>query len=273
MIIDGVDLSTIGVVVGDRSPSRSAAGIQQVIVGAPGAWRRKRLGRQAPDPLIINLSGAIVGDLLTGGTPAELRANIDQFKYIMRPDYEMAIRWSDAEGDTPVREWLGYRSTLRIDDIVPGWETEAVRFQLQLICPDPFARETSEQTETDSGATPLLFEPDIGTAPMPVVITLVGTAIPMVNPVIHYRNGADVDVTTLSYSGSLSDTDTLVIDTEHFTAELNGSNAGGDIAGTYFDIDPADGDYLGSPTAPDVQVTFDSGTAGSCELAYRRRYW
>ena len=60
MIIDGTDLSTIGVIVGDRSPSRSAAATAQIIAGAPGAWRRLRLGRDVPDALDRRVTGHVV---------------------------------------------------------------------------------------------------------------------------------------------------------------------------------------------------------------------
>lgn len=273
MIIDGVDLITIGVVVGDRSPSRSAAATAQIVDGAPGAWRRVRLGRDAPQALAIPVIGHVVGDILTGGTLAQLRANLDKFKFIMRPDYEMAIRWSDQILDTPIREWLGYRGTLRVDDITPGWDTEGVRFQLGIICPDPFGRESTLQNKTTSGAAPLVLTPDVGTAPMPVIITIQGHATNLVNPVVHYRDSANADIITISYTGTLTASDTLVIDTEHFTAEVNSANVGGDISGSYFDVNPGDGDYLGSPAGPDIQLTADSGTATEFKVEYKRRYW
>ena len=273
MIIDGVNLSTIGVVVGDRSPSRSAAATAQIVESSPGAWRRVRLGRNAPDALLINVVGSVVGDIETGGTAAQLRANLDQFKFIIRPDYEMAVRWSDQVVDTPIREWLGYRSLLIVNDIVPGWETEGVKFQLEIICPDPFGRESTLQDEQSSGAAPIVLTPSVGTAPMPDVITVQGNATNLVNPVIEYRDKANTVITSISYAGTLTASDTLVIDTEHFTAKVNGSNVGGSISGSYFDVNPGDGDYLGSPAGPDVRLTADSGNATLFKVEYKRRYW
>ena len=54
--------------------------------------------------------------------------------------------------------------------------------------------------------------------------------------------------------------------------ETNGVNVAGDMTGTYFDINPGDGDLLGSPTGPDVQLTADSGTADDFQLDWRRLY-
>lgn len=271
MIIDGIDLSTINVIVEDRTPSRSAAATAQIVEGAPGAWRRIRLGRNVPEALQIHVIGHVVNEALD---LEALRASIDQFKYMLRPNKELAVRWSDMTGDTPVREWLGYRHILRVDDIKPGWLTEAVRFDLTLICPDPFANEASLQNKNTSGSAPLVLTSDVGTAPMPVIITLQGHATNLVNPVLHYRDGSDADIIVISYAGTLTVSDTLVIDTEFFTAEVNSANVGGLISGSYFDVDPGDGDkYGGSPTYPDIQLTADSGDATLFKVEYKRRYW
>ncbi len=265
MIVDGINLDTFLAIVNDRSPSRSAARTAQLISGAPGAWRRRRLGRDVPNDFPITLKGAVVGDTLQ-----EMRDNIDQLKWTFRPDHELQIRWSDYSD----RQWLGYRETLRVDDIVPGWVTDAVKFNLLVRCPDPFAQAQVAQNNQTSGSAPRDLTPAIGTAPMPVIITIVGnTGAPLVNPVIHYRNGADADVITLSIADTLDSTETVIIDTEFFTAKKNGSNIGDLIAGSYFDINPNDGDFLGSPNGPDVLVTADSGTLDDFQLDYRRRWW
>ncbi len=276
MIIDGDNVTDWGVIVEDRNPSRSAASIQHIIQGAPGAWRRNRLGMNAPDPLEIRVVGHVFGALPNGGTLAQLRANIDEFKYRVRPNTELAIRWSDQINDSPIRENLGFRQSLIIEDIAPGWMTEGVRFSLNIICPDPFAREATLQSDTDNSALPNVITPTIGTAPMPVIITLTGnTASPLVDPVLHYRDGSDTDIVTLSLNDTLDSTETVVIDTEFFTAVKNGStNVGGLISGSYFDVDPGDGDkYAGSPTYPDIYLTATSGAVDLFKVEWKRRYW
>jgi hypothetical protein len=266
MIIDGTDVSTLGVIAERRPQARSAPSITQVLDAAPGAWRRVRLGKDAPEAKVINVTGAVVGDTL-----AQLRSRIDQFKWMVRPDTELAVRFSDYTD----REWLGYRTSLGIADIDPGWVTNGVKFDLQIICPDPFARELSLQNKQTSGAAPLVLTPDIATAPMPVIITITGnTGANLVNPVLHYRDKNNTDIITLALADTLDGTETVVLDTEHFTAVKNGStNVGGLISGSYFDVNPKDGDYLGSPAGPDIQLTADSGTADLFKVEYYRRYW
>lgn len=271
MIIDDMNVATYGVIVGDRSSSRSAATTKQIIQGAPGAWRRVRMGMDAPEALQIAVNGHIIGD-----TASDLRDNIDQLKYSLRPNKELTIAWSDTDD----REWFGYRQSLRITDITPGWVTEGVRFALTLLCPDPFAHELSAQNPSTSGAvgaTGLVLTPLVGTAPMPMIINITGnTAAPLVNPVLHYRDGADADIITLSLTDAgLDSTEDIVINTEFMTALKDGSNVAGNISGTYFDVDPGDGDKYADPTPtyPDIRLTSDSGSADDFSLEYKRRYW
>ncbi len=107
---------------------------------------------------------------------------------------------------------------------------------------------------------------------MPVVITIVGAASNLVNPECEYRDKSDNVLFSWSYTGSLSGSDTLVVDSEAFTVELNGSNDGDNLSGTIFNVDPGDGDYLGSPAGPDIRLTADSGSAGQFKVEYKRRY-
>lgn len=270
MIIDGNDLKTIAVLK-DRPGSRSAASVKQIVAGAPGAWRRVRMGRGAPDPLQVVCRGWVVGDPndMDGGTPAQMRANLDQLKFWTRPDKELIITWSDISG----RQWYGYREELSIGGVHPEWTTPATAFALRIICPMPYAQETTPQTDDTSGAAPRVLTPSVGTAPMPILITITGSSSNLVNPVLHYRDKNNSDIHTLSYAGTLTAAQTLVINTEAMTAVLNGStNVAGDMSGVYFDVNPGDGDYLGSPNGPDVQLTADSGSTDDFQLDWARRY-
>jgi hypothetical protein len=264
MIIDGFDLKDI-TGLKTRSPSRSAAKVKQIIQGAPGAWRRHRLGHDAPEPMLINVAGWVYGSTLS-----QMQSRLDELKFRVRPDAELVVTWSDVSG----REFLGYRESLQIQEIAPDWLTEGVGFQLRILCPMPHGRDTSLQNDTNSGALPRVITPTVGTAPMPVVITITGNSGNLVNPVLHYRDGSDTDIYTLAYSGTLGASDTLVIDTEAMTAVLNGStNKAGSMSGTYFDVNPGDGTpYAGSPTYPDIQLT-GTGTADLYKVEWRRRYW
>lgn len=269
MIINGTNIRTFEAIVTDRSPSRSAAATKSVLAAAPGAWRRVRLGRDAPDALEINLVGFVVAE---NQSLVTLQSNIDRLKFELRPQREMTIVWSD-DVQTPAREFQGFRTLLKIDDIGPGWVTNGVRFQTKIICPVPFAKETAEQTDTDNGTPPRLITPTVGTAPMPVIISITGNASNLVDPVLEYRDGSNNVLFTLAYVGSLTAAQTLVINTEAFTAEVNSVNVGGDMSGTFFDVDPGDGDFLGSPNAPDIRLTATSGIADLFEVKWFRRYW
>lgn len=266
MLIDGFDLKTIAA-LDRRGPSRSAAAVSQVIKGAPGAWRRQRLGRDAPAPLRIAITGGVWGTTLS-----QLQSRLDEFKHRLRPDAELVVTFSDISS----RQWLGYRERLDVQDIPPDWMSEAVKFSLSILCPMPFAEDDSLQNQESNGTPPRVITPTVGSAPMPVVIKLTGNATALTNPVLHYRDGSDTDIWTLSYSGSLNASQQLVIDTEAMTAEVNSVNAAGDMSGVYFDVNPGDADpygHFGSPTYPDVQLTADSGIANQFRLEWRRRYW
>jgi hypothetical protein len=212
-----------------------------------------------------------VGDV-SGGTPgtiAQMQTNLDALKFWTRPDADLTVSFSDIPG----RQWKGYRTTLQVAGIAPEWLTEGVAFALRIMCPVPYAEETSAQSDDTSGATPLVITPTVGTAPMPVVITITGNAgANLVNPVLSYRDGGNTVIHNLTYVGALTGSQTLVIDTGAMTAELNSVNVAGDMTGVYFDINPGDGDLLGSPNGPDVRLSADSGTADDFQLDWRRLY-
>lgn len=266
MILNGTDVSTYGVIVGDRSPSRSASRTVHEMVDIPGSFKNLYFGSKTPSPLTIRVTGHIVGDTLS-----DLRGNIDEFKHNLQPQKQCTIRWSDMTGDSPVREWLGYRDSLDIDDIVPGWLTTGVKFTATVICPEPFALEASLQNVQTSGSLPLNLTPTVGTAPMPLVITLTASST-ITDPVFSYRDKDNLTIYQITYSGTISAAQSLVIDTDAFTAEKASVNVGGYMSGTYFSVDPADGDFLGSPAGPDVYLT-GSGSATLYKLEYKRRYW
>ncbi len=269
MILDGVNVSTFGVIVDDRSPSRSGPRLHHLLNAIPGAKRRLRIGQQAPNAKLITVTGAI-----TGSSLLDLQQRIDEFKYRLRPDRELALQWSDDQ-QTPAREWLAWTAELRLEEIRPSWIQKATRFRLELLTPDSRARETTLQSAENNGALPRVIESPIGTAPHPLLITITGNTVSDISdPVIDYRDSADAVVKSLAFTGiTLTGTDTLVIDTEAFTAESNGVSVGANLSGSYFDIDPDDGDFVAAAT-PDVRLSdTGGGTADLFRIQYRRRYW
>ncbi len=269
MIIDGNDLQTIAI-LRERGPSRNAASVSQIISGAPGAWRRIRMGRGAPDPLQIVCIGGVVGDPTdpNGGTQAQMQGNLDKLKYWTRADKELTVSWSDIAN----RQWKGYRQRLDVGGIPPEWVTQGVHFALRILCPVPFAEDDSLSSPNTSGSSPLTITPNVGTAPYPVVIKITGNNTANLGSlVIQYRDKADTVIHSLTYTGTLTGSQQLIIDTEAMTAVIGSTNEAGNISGTYFDINPGDGDYLGSPAGPDVNITF-TGTCDDFTVEYRRRW-
>jgi hypothetical protein len=265
MIIGGTNVADFGLIVESRETSRQAAAVISAIAGAPGAFRRVRIGQDAPEPLLITLTGHLIGTSL-----ADLQTNLDELKYRTRPNTDLTIAWSDQT----TREYIGRRESLEPTDIPPGWVNPVVKVRLTILCPDPRARYSSAESESTSGAVPLILTPAIGTAPMPVIITLKGNnASNLVNPTIQYRDSSDNVVKTFTHTATMDGGDTLVIDTENFTVELNDANDIDNFDGDFFDMDPNDGDYLNQPSGrPDVRLS-GTGTADQFKLDFRRRYW
>lgn len=264
MIIDSVNLSTLGIKVLTRGTSLAAPRVRHAMAGTPGAQRRIRIGQEAPEPRLLTLAG-----LIEASSVSALQDAHDELKHMTRPGKDLTVAWSDRTGI----EYIGRRESLDPQEFHPAWLQTRLRFELAIICEDPRGRETSLQNKNTSGAAPLTLTPDVGTAIMPVIITITGnSSANLVDPVVQYRDGSDSVITSFSYSGTLTGSDTLVVDSEAFTVELNGSDDGGNLSGTIFDIDPGDGDYLGSPTGPDIRLTADSGSADLFKVEYRRRY-
>ena len=265
MIIDGVNLSTLGLVVQRRGSSRAAARVQHAISGTPGAARRVRIGNEAPEARLLMLIG-----YLRGSSVADLQSKLDELKWRTRAGKDLVVEWSDQTGI----EYVGRRESLDVREINPGaWIRKGMGVELAILCEDPRGRETTEQNKSTNGSPPLVLTPDVGTAIMPVKITVKGNNTSnLVDPTVDYRDKSDAVIASWTYSGTLTGTNTLVVDSERFTVELDGAHASGDLSGTIFDVDPGDGDYLGNPAGPDIRLTAVSGSAEQFKIEYRRRY-
>jgi hypothetical protein len=188
------------------------------------------------------------------------------------------LQWSD----DATREWVVNFSEVAIRGIHPEWvaiddSTAMVECTISMRAEDPRARAPSATDVNSAGALPRTLTPTaIGNAPMPVVITVTGSTTNITNMTIAYRDSADATVYSFSWDGDdLTASDTLVIDTGLATVERNGTN---DIASITdangalpFNMDPSDGDFI-TPTYPDIHIT-GTGTANTCKLTYRERWW
>lgn len=101
-----------------------------------------------------------------------------------------------------------------------------LEFTIPFKAGDPFIIGTFEKSHTGSGV--LTNE---GTHETPVVITIQG---PVTNPSVQ------VSGSTLTYTGSLADGDTLAIDTGTMTVKFNGVNAVASYSGGYPKLQPGD---------------------------------
>jgi hypothetical protein len=198
---------------------------------------------------------------------------MDKVAWYLRPGTSHTLQWSDDD----TREWVVQFSEMTVRGIDPEWVSPAVEVEVAMMAEDPRARNDTETNINSAGALPRTLTPTaIGNAPMPVVITVTGSATNITDMTIAYRDSVDATVYSFSWDGDdLTATDTLVIDTGLATVERNGTN---DIANVTdasgalpFDMDPEDGDFV-AQTFPDIYIT-GTGTANTCKLTYRERYW
>lgn len=264
MIVDGTDLSTIGVVVQSRSDSLSGVRHRNTYQVASGANQAVYTGRSVEPKTIAVIA------TLDASSKAQFQSRLNELRWRLRPDQHHTLRWSDLD----TWEWLVRIEENPVRGYTPAWKNAPAEIELLVTAADPRARNRTLRTESGSGTPPLVLTPTIGTAPMPVLITIVGNnAANLVDPVLEYRDSSDVVIATYGYTGTLTGSDTLTIDTETYVTELNGSNTieNWDIP-PFFEIDPDDGDFL-APSSPDIRLSATSGDADNFQLDYRERYW
>lgn len=269
MIIDGTDLVDIGLVVGTRPGGRSGPSIRDPFAEIPGANQARRLGRGTIGPKTITLTG-----IVEAATIGALRTNLDKLAWYLRPQDSHTLEWSDDS----TREYVVYFSDLIVNDFDPGgWVQPYAKVEVIVKAEDPRGRATSATDVNSAGALPRTLTPTaMGTAPMPVIITVTGSSTNVTSMTIAYRNSADATVSSFSWDGTdLTASDTLVIDTGLATVERNSVNDVASITDANgalpFDMDPDDGDYLTS-SYPDIYIT-GTGTANTCKITYRERWW
>ncbi len=270
MIVDGTNINTFNAIVQSRRSSRQAVRTKTNIQGAPEAWRRLALGRDAPDPLTLVCEGFIDETSLSN-----LKDAMDEFKYRTTPNRLLVVRWSDMTD----REWQGYRETLDFQDYVPGWVQTRVRFNLVIVCPDPRARDLSDTNTSTNGSLPLTREINLGTAPHPLLITIQGDSANLTNPTVTYRDYANSAVSSFTITDTLDNTEQVRVNTETHVVEKkvgagSWTNAGGTFSGTMMEADPIHGGSSYPPSTVDVQLTGGSGeSCDNFEVEYRKRWF
>lgn len=268
MIVDGVNLETAGLIVGDRGESRSSPRFRDPYEGVPAAWQTIRLGRGTTEPKLITLDGAI-----TAGSLSELRDRIDEIMWRLRPQAEHTLRWSD----DATREWVVHFEQVRILGVGAEWLQPHVRVSISVRAEDPRARAVAETTDSNPGSlSRFVTVSTIGNAPMPVVITITGSSDPLTLTRVEYQASGGAVVSKFDYTGpTLNTLDTLVIDTRRQVVERNGVNDIDNIddpdGGLGFEVDPDDGDFL-TQSNPRVRLV-GLNTANQFDVTYRERWW
>ena len=268
MLINGTNVSTFNAIPSRRAGNRGIVNHDQLVEVAPGASRGVLVGRGGASPHQVTVEGFVYADTVAG-----LQANLDRLAYECDPERDLQLEFSDRANV----EFVGRVVSLEIGDMDHGWVVPVALCRVKVAVAEPYRRDTSSNDLTDSGTaidvSPLVVTLTVGTAPMPVVITILGGAgTSLVDPVINYRDGANTILQTLTYAGTLTGTDTVIINTETFACTLNGADARANLSGTFFDVNPRDGDFQGSPNAPDIQLTATSGDADDFDVDYRRRW-
>jgi predicted phage tail component-like protein len=113
-----------------------------------------------------------------------------------------------------------------------------LEFTIPFKCSDPFIMATYEKNHTGSGI--LTNE---GTFETPVVITIKG---PVTNPSVKIGNN------TLTYTGTLSSTDTLIINTETMTVTFNGVNALANYSGSFPKLPPGNTEVVAASSGTTI---------------------
>lgn len=256
LVVDGFDLSTIGLVV--RRGSQGIRGSAPVsyptrrVPGRPDAIRTATRPNYESRRLTVPAS-------VVGATMTEMHDRLHELKLRLAPGPERTVRFVDDESvEFRARVLQVDGQPTEPDQIQPRTDV-AITFEAD----DPRIYEVAEQSIAISGTAAAV---PLGTAPVSPVIRLDGS---FTDPVLTYRDSAGTVVETLGLSLSKAAGEWVEIDMASKTIvdDLGNSQIASLASGTFFDLDPADGDY---PTSawPTVEVSSGTGT-----VTYNKAYW
>lgn len=133
--------------------------------------------------------------------------------------------------------YVKYAGNIDLDNYV-----NAMQFTIPFKASDPIIYGSFEQSQVGSGTIT-----NDGTLECPVKITIVGA---VTNPSVV------IGSYTLTYTGTLTSSDTLIIDTGALTCTFNGVNALGDLTGLTPDVVLAVGDTVVTVSGGTVTLTW-----------------
>lgn len=210
-------------------------------------------GQVVPQPSTVKISSRtidIIGTLV-GSSRSDFLTKLDQLKALVTKVPLIVVL-----AEQPTRQYTARPLGMGMTPINPVLLQRQQEFTITLVCDDPYARDTTDQTVAFTTATPI----PLGNAPSGGVITITGGT----DPIITYRDSAGNIVQTMGFTGTGSP---LVVDLDDFLASVGGTNVIDKLtSGSFIELSPLDGDYI-SAAWPTLEVNSGSGS-----ITYRRAY-
>jgi phage-related protein len=250
LIVDGFDMSTIGMIVSDDIRGFEDGPILQ--------WPNVRIPHRI-DALVTSSSPNYRDRVITvpatvlGSTRSEMQDFLDEIKWRLSPD-QVLVRFAHDE----TREYRGRVDQGTVKTIPPAIIQRGLKFTIRIVCFDPRKYAISDTVQAFSGATSMA----LGTAPSHPVLRLSGGS----NPIVIYKDSSAVEQGRMEFSWSGTWIDVNMLD-KTIIDNTGANQADALTVGDFFVLDPRDGDYP-TPSWPTLQVSSSSGQA-----TYRKNYW
>lgn len=251
LIVDGFDMSTIGLIVDNKiagfedgpTVQWSALRIPQRIGGVVTAAAPAYSFRQLSVPVNV-----------LGSTRAEMQDRLDEIKWRLSPD-EIVVMFAHDE----TREYRARVDQSTVTTIAPALTQRGVKMTIKMTCHDPRKYAITDTVTAFTSATAMV----LGTAPSHPVLRLTGGT----NPIVIYKDSSAVEQGRMEFtwSGTWIDVD---MQNKTILDNTGANQADALTTGDFFMLDPHDGDYV-TPSWPTLEV---SG-GGSGQATYRKNYW
>lgn len=251
--IDGFDMADIGFTVSsDLDGWRDSVAREIRSSGRPGKLGEIRLTER-----IRAFSRPItVRGFQTGADVSELLSRLDELKWRMWDGDEIQLVFDDQTGRHFKARLDG---KISVGAIQPALSQKAHRIELPMVCDDPRAYETAQQSLSIASTDGDVDLP-LGTAPVEASIDVNQTGF-----TLTYKDSAGNTVATLQVSGASAQPVTVDMADETIITP-NGGEIGTLVGGDHFPFDPFDGDYP-SDTWPTLAVS-----AGTATVTYQKAY-
>lgn len=254
LTLDGVDLSTIGLILDDMDGWSDSAPRAHSFVGMPKRreWARVT-GKPIYRPRELRLTGHV-----EGATMAAMRTRLHELKYRFS-DNELGLIFSDASTEI-MYGWLG-DDGIDVSSLGPALASRRRRVSIHVVCPDGRIYETIT-TNSSFGSTASAAVA-LGTAPVEPIIT-VQTATTFD---IIYKSSTGGERARFGVSGATGPPFTINMSRQTILNSSNDSQIVSKSSGTdFFALDPFDGDWTTSAW-PTLQIS-----AGTMTVSYQRAY-